>query len=181
MRHPSPTKRPLSTNHSRVGGAGATLLCTTLLSTALLSTALILGACSLTGGDQDAPHAGSWRVQPGALVFYGDTSETELSADTVRAGEPVRVSATTFGGGCTRPAGMRIEEVRGRKVVLTPMDSLYTPRPNEACTMILKVLPHSAEVSFEEPGAARIVIEGIQRRSGSEEQVRLERTVFVTE
>ena len=152
-----------------------------LLSATLLSATLLLGACSLAGGDEDEPQAGSWSVHPGALLFYGDTSEVELSADTVRAGEPVRVSATTFGGGCTRAAGMRRAEMGGGKAVLTPMDSLYTPRPNEACTMILKVLPHSTEVSFEESGIARIVIEGIQHRSGSEEQVRLERTVFVTE
>ena len=148
---------------------------------AFLAGCLSLGGCGLLSDSHD--EGGRWEVQPGDVVFYGDTSAVELASDTVRAGAPLHVSATTFGNGCTRPAGMRAE-VRGLEAILTPLDSVYVPGPNEACTLILNVLDHRADVAFERAGEARIVIQGMGRGPSFEEPaeaVRLERTVVVVE
>jgi hypothetical protein len=71
----------------------------------------------------------------------------------------------------------------GLRAVFTPLDSVYTPGPTEACTMILKEMTRSAEITFERAGEASIVIEGIGEGpsvDGSEE-VHLERAVVVVE
>ena len=149
---------------------------------AFLAGGILLGGCGLLAGSDDEDEVSGWAVRPGAIVFYGDTSAVELSADTVRVGQPLRVSATTFGGGCTRAAGMRTG-VRGLQAALTPLDSVYTPGPNEGCDDILIALEHSVEVAFERAGEARVVIRGVEQGPGTRgsEEVRLERTVVVVE
>lgn len=148
---------------------------------AFIAGILLLGACNLFNDFSD--NSSRWQVRPGAIVFYGDTSAVGLAADTVQAGVPLRVSATTFGGGCTRPAGMNVE-VHGLEAVVMPLDSVYTPGPNEACTMELNEFDHSAEVIFEQAGEGRIVVQGVKRGPDVDESgevVRLARTVVVVE
>lgn len=139
---------------------------------------VLLSGCHIVGnGDEDR---GQWTVESGALVFYEDTSSVELAADTVQVGEPLRIRATTFGGGCTRGAGAHAE-AEGLRAAFTPLDSVYTPGPGEACTQELNVITHTAEVSFKRAGVARVVIEGVRQEQdvdGSEE-VQLERRVVV--
>lgn len=146
--------------------------------TTVVSCFLLLGGCNVTENVGEDP--GRWTVESGVLVFYGDTSDVDLAADTVQTGEQLRVRATTFGNGCVRGSGMRTE-VEGRRAVLTPLDSVYSPGPNEACTDELKVIRHTGEVSFKRAGAARVVIQG--KRQGRDidgsEDIQLERTVVV--
>jgi hypothetical protein len=118
--------------------------------------------------------SGRWHLRRGAVVFYGDSSSVQIP-DTVRAGEPFEVSATTFGSGCTRAAGMRVA-LQNRKAVLTPIDSSYSPGPNEACTMEQRVLNHRAELAFSEAGEALVIVKGAARGNdaGSEEVARFQ-------
>lgn len=145
----------------------------------LIALLLFSGCQFLDGSGEDRS---GWEVQPGAIVFHGDTSTVTLAADTVQVGQPLRVTATTFGDGCAHAAGMRAE-VNGLSAVLTPLDSAYTPRPNEACTLELKEMNHRADVTFATPGDARVVIRGVGRgpRFEGSEEVRFERAVVVVE
>ena len=147
---------------------------------ALFTGCLVLSGCNLIADSGEDPSG--WHVEPGAIIFYGDTSAVELTADTVRVGASLRIGATTFGGGCTRKAGMRVE-VHDFRAVLTPLDSVYTPGPNEACTDELKRISHRAEVVFARVGEAHVVVQGIGRGPdfGGVEKVQLERTVAVVE
>lgn len=146
---------------------------------ALFVGLLLAGGCD--GLDSPEENQGEWHVERGTIVFFGDTSAVEFAADTVRVGQSLRVTATTFGDGCTEKAGM-LAEVQGLRAVLTPLDSVFIP-PDKACSDELKELSHSAEVAFETAGEARVIIRGIGRGSSGNdsEEVELERTVVVVE
>lgn len=160
---------PYSRNEETAGFASSLYRLYPLVSTQAMKPLLLFTLCAVFAGcnllDMFGDDAGSWRIQPGAIVFYGDSSSVELP-DTVRAGESFEVSATTFGSGCTRAAGMRVD-VQGVGAVLTPMDSVYTPGPHEACTMELRELSHRAAITISSVGEAGIVIRGITRGPGT--------------
>lgn len=149
------------------------------VSVLFLGASLLVTGC---GSVESSDDQGQWQIQPGAIIHYGDTSTVDLSTDTVQVGQPLHVSATTFGGGCTRAAGNRTE-TDNRNAVLTPLDSVYRPGPNEFCTLELKTLDHSAEIVFENPGTAHVVVRG--RNDGPDvenpEEVHLRRSVTVVE
>jgi hypothetical protein len=143
-------------------------------------TGLLLAGCSLT--DRPTERKGQWTIEPGALIFYRDTSAVSLGADTVQMGEPLLVRTTTFGNGCVRRARSRVDS-ESLRAVLTPLDSVYTPAPDEACTEELNEIPHRATVSFERAGTARVVVQGRQEGPDLHDaiDVTFERTVVVVE
>ena len=133
-----------------------------------------LAACDTVGAGP-TPYAG--------VLYQNDPyTETITAPDTVVAGQPFVAVVRTSGGGCERQ-GDTMARVSGRVAEITPTD-LTIADSNTACTAILQVFQHRAEVAFAEPGPATIRAVGASEFAlpGSAvvvERVEVERPVVV--
>jgi len=136
----------------------------------------LLAACTAAGPDDSSLPSSSERG-PAVLAFYGDTTAVQVPA-SIRVGEMMTVRFTSFGGGCilqdrteTAVSGLTAE-VRPYRREPTELP------PNTACTAELRLHQNVAELSFAEPGRARVRIVGLAR-PGDQPFV-LERDLLVT-
>ena len=129
----------------------------------LIALATLALGCSATLSPDEAltakRNAGA-TVGPAVLSFFGDVTTVTLP-ESARVGEPVRVTATAFGGGCVSEGGTetsvsaRVAEVRPLRVEVSDPDTF--------CTMEVRIFEHAAVLRFAEPGAALVRVIGIAR------------------
>jgi hypothetical protein len=95
----------------------------------------------------------------------------------VRAGEPLQVTVTTYGGGCIDEDTTAVV-ARAHMADVVPYQRVYQPKEHEACTMELRISHRQVDVVFTEPGMATIRVYGRGRPDGSvisvSRQVRVE-------
>ena len=100
-------------------------------------------------------------------IDYPDAGASDVvtAPAAVQAGQEFQVTITTFGGGCERAGdtGLILAE-NGANVMV--YDFTTATRPDVACTMVLKRLPHTVTLRFDRPGEALIRIWG--RRIGAD-------------
>lgn len=141
----------------------------------------LLSRCALVE-DGSGEHEGRVEIQPGTIVFYGDTASVSMDADTVAAGASFAVNVSTFGSGsCVEAAGMEVE-VQDLEAIVVPLDSVHIPGPGGACTDDLQRYPRTTTVAFDEPGPATIRVRGTGRGPAFEEDegvAELERRIVV--
>lgn len=114
---------------------------------------LLLGCSSATQPDET-------RVL-GAIAGYNqDDPRIEIVPGTAS----VTVRVTTYGNGCYGEGPTEVD-VRGREAVILPYD--YTAPPGTPCFDILNSFSHEAIVRFDGPGAARILVRGIDGSTAS--------------
>lgn len=115
--------------------------------------------------------SGEKRVE-GILHFHGDTAPVEVP-ETAVAGEPFEVTISTFGGGCDN-VGSALVKVEGHLATIQPYDFTEADEVT-VCTAILKIMPRTVEVTFDEPGEGVLRIKGLrvdeQNRDGVPEVI----------
>ena len=129
----------------------------------LIALATLALGCSATLSPDEAltakRNAGA-TVGPAVLSFFGDVTTVTLP-ESARVGEPVRVTATAFGGGCVSQRGTEsaasglMAEVRPLRVEISDPDTF--------CTMELRIFEHATVLRFAEPGEALVRVIGIAR------------------
>jgi hypothetical protein len=142
-----------------------------------LLAALWLGACAAVPGqpaltapavDQTAiataPPAPDLEAQearvPGMLEFQAeDAADVVTMPETVQAGEAFDITITTFGGGCDS-AGETAVLLTPNTAAVMVYDITTATRPDVICPAVLRRLPHTATLQFDEPGEALIQIWG---------------------
>ena len=92
-------------------------------------------------------------------------SEVITAPASVKVGEEFLVTVFTSGGGCER-AGEASVVLGENEANVMVYDMTVATRPNVACTMIYKRMPHPATLKFTKPGEAVIRVWG--RRVGAE-------------
>jgi hypothetical protein len=103
---------------------------------------------------------------PGLIdVSPAARSEVISAPATVKVGEAFVITVTTSGGGCERPGDASVVLGENEANVMV-YDVTVATRPNVACTMIYKRMPHTATLRFTKPGEAVIRVWG--RRVGAE-------------
>jgi hypothetical protein len=149
----------------------------------LLLSSLLLGGCGpAESPDAESPApagadtaAGALERRPATLRFHGDSAQVTVPAEA-RAGEPLRVSLTTYGGGCTREDTTEVRVI-GLVADVTPYQ--LAPREGSAmvCTMELRLNRRDVDVLFEDRGAAMVRVIGVSQPGDS--AMRIERKVTV--
>lgn len=99
--------------------------------------------------------------EPAYIEFYGNPVEITVPA-TARLDEPVTVSVTTYGGGCTHLGDTQVA-VSGGTAELRPYDVTETVG---ACPTIVNRLVHQAEVIFDQVGTATVRVYGRSEPGG---------------
>ncbi len=157
----------------------------TVARAALAATACVVGGCEgatapyLPSTDlplaEQVPTAGLTARRVANVRGYADGAVVNVPA-AARAGEPVAVSVTTYGGGCISE-DTTVVTVAGARADVVPYQRVYTPRANEACTDELRINPRQLRLTFAAPGAARVVVTG--RASPGDSLVQIVRAVDV--
>lgn len=98
-------------------------------------------------------------------VSPGERADTLKAPTTAKVGESFPITITTSGGGC-ESAGDASVILGDLEANVTVYDMTVATRPNVACTMIFKRMPHTASIRFSKPGDAVIRVWG--RRTGSD-------------
>jgi hypothetical protein len=130
--------------------------------TALAATVLLLAGCELITGISEERHLG--------VIGYPDDTRIETPV-AVEPGESFTVTVRTYGAnGCWRKNRTQVTVV-GQQAVVSPFD-VYRRGRGIACTDMVVDILHTAELTFVQPGPARITIAG---RDGV-----VERTVIVS-
>lgn len=107
---------------------------------------------------EQAPAAGLSARRVATIRGYGEAAVVTVPA-TARAGEPVVVGVTTYGGGCVRE-DTTVTTVVGVRADVVPYQLVYTPRANEACTLELRINARQVRLTFGTPGPAQVVVTG---------------------
>jgi hypothetical protein len=153
---------PLTTEKKRVAMTGIMRKLTWLI---LFATV----ACS-------SPMASSDQVRVvGTIAGFNLNGPRIDVPDTVAAGQTFTVEVTTYGNGCTSEGDTEVR-LQPQRAVVTPYD-VQRRAEGVVCPDILNVFRHRATLRFEQPGVARVTIQGIQEPSG--EVITVERTVLV--
>jgi hypothetical protein len=105
---------------------------------------------------------------PATVVFYGDTAAVTVP-DSVRAWVPFVVTMQSFGGGCIVQDQTGVV-VTGNRADVRPLVREPHPASQTPCTADLRILTHSAPVTFTQPGAATVVIHGRARPGETAQQ-----------
>lgn len=126
-----------------------------------------------------APSADAGAPQPqrvGALLEYQgeNTDDVVTLPTTAKAGQAFQITITSFGGGCESVGGADVK-VEGMTATIDVYD-MTVAGPAVSCTMELKRLPRTVDVTFAEAGNATIKINGI-KSDGS--PVTIEKTITV--
>lgn len=140
---------------------------------AMAAAALVALGCSsgTEPGAQPGGGAPDRRVL-GTIEHYGDAAVVSVP-DTVVAGETFTVRVRTYGGGCVSQ-GHTEAKVSGTQAMITPFDIRSDA---EVCTQELRFFDHAAELRFEQPGTAEVVVRGV--RKPGDEVITIERRVVV--
>ena len=99
------------------------------------------------------------------IASIGGPDGVEVPA-TVRAGEPLHVTVTTYGGGCVAEDTTAVV-VHGNMADVVPYQRIYQPKEHEACTMELRINHRQVDVMFAAPGIATVWVYGRGRPDGS--------------
>lgn len=103
-----------------------------------------------------------WIKVPATISFYDEDVAGVVSvAPTAAAGVPVRITITSFGGGCTR-VGNATVRMTGNTARIRVYDYRKVGK-DVICTLELKRLPHHAEAVFPNRGTGRIEVIGMRR------------------
>ncbi|HEU4562711.1 MAG TPA: hypothetical protein VFS20_33080 [Longimicrobium sp.] len=121
----------------------------------------MLAACQ-----SDPTGAGETTRRLGTVEFHADPVRIVAPA-TVQAGVPFTVQVTTYGGGCVTQ-GDTEAAVTGSEAQVTVYDMVYEPRPNEGCTMELRMFEHTATLQFAQAGPATLRVRGWKEPAGQE-------------
>ena len=92
---------------------------------------------------------------PGNLLRNDPNIETITAPDTVVVGRSFAITVFTSGGGCFRKGDEEVA-VSGLAAEIRPFDVFVDPGPDGACTADLVYYPHTAAVTFAEPGRATL-------------------------
>lgn len=129
----------------------------------LIALAALALGCSATLSPDEAltakKNAGA-TVGPAVLSFFGDVTTVTLP-ESARVGEPVKVTATAFGGGCVSQGRTETAET-GLMAEVRPL-RVEVSDPDAFCTMELRLFEHTAVLRFAEPGEALVRVIGIAR------------------
>ena len=99
------------------------------------------------------------RRMAGIIDFYtSGTNDVIAAPSSVRVGEDVQVTVTTFGGGCERAGGVDVT-MTSNTATLAVYD-YSTAGPDVACTTELKRMPRTVTLRFPASGQAVIRVEG---------------------
>ena len=102
--------------------------------------------------------AGERRVA-GIIDFYTSGTDDVITTPTsVRVGEDVQVTVTTFGGGCERAGGVEVQ-MTANTATLSVYD-YSSAGPDIMCTTELKRMPRAVTLRFPDAGQAVIRVEG---------------------
>ena len=141
---------------------------------ASIAASAVLGF-ALACEDQE-PTALRWAVRRGTIETSDLTSQLDVPQAVV-AGQPGQFTVYTYGGGCVRGAYTRAS-VSGSTAVLEPFDSVVVWLPaNTGCTDELKMIPHSATITFPQVGLVTIRIVGWKEPDGVE--IAREKTITI--
>lgn len=115
----------------------------------------------------DPPPAAADTAQiPGIIGFSGEELDEAVRVPArVPAGQDFQVEITTSGNGCVS-AGESALILAEKSADIFVYDRTTAVRPGTVCTMILKKLPHTVTLRFDEPGEATIRIWG--RKQGGD-------------
>jgi hypothetical protein len=95
--------------------------------------------------------------------------------DIVTAGASFQVTVTTFGfSGCWTEDRTDVSALASQ-VVIRPYDRVR----DGACTQMTVKLPRSAQLRFDQPGTATIVVQGLRDDGADAEPTQIEHTVVV--
>lgn len=137
---------------------------------ALACAALGLAACGTTVAvapdlpfnglplSEQVPTVGATARRVAVIGDYSFPQTIDVPA-TARAGEPIQVGVTTYGGGCIRE-DTTIVTVSGSQAEVVPYQLVYSPKSNEACTAELRVNRRKVSVTFGAAGSAAVIIRG---------------------
>jgi hypothetical protein len=109
---------------------------------------------------EQALRAGTTVRRLARLRFGSDPLVVEVPA-TARAGEPVEIHVTTYGGGCIRE-DTTVASVAGLDAEVVPYQLVYVTRPDEFCALVLRVTRRSVHLTFSTAGRARVRVIGRQ-------------------
>jgi hypothetical protein len=142
---------------------------------ASMAASAVLGF-ALACQDQE-PTALRWAVRRGTIETSDLTSQLDVPQAVV-AGEPGQFTVYTYGGGCVRGAYTRAS-VSGSTAVLEPFDSVVVQLPASiaGCPDYLKMIPHSATITFPQVGLVTIRIVGWKEPDGVE--IAREKTITI--
>jgi heat shock protein HslJ len=106
------------------------------------------------------PAAPASALVPGILDFNAADSQPVVTApENVVTGEDFEVTITTFGGGCEEAGPVSaIQTLDGATIFV--YDETTATHPGVVCTTILKQLPHTVTLRFDEPGEKLLQIWG---------------------
>ena len=119
---------------------------------------LLLAALACADPAGIHPEPGTSAELPGVIRHHGESTLVERPA-RVLAGEPFVVRVRTFGSGCVAHAGTSVD-ISGLRAEITPLDLVYVPRSDEACTTELRRIEHTVELRFDQPGTATVRVRG---------------------
>lgn len=112
----------------------------------------------------------------GAIAGFNQNDPRIEVPGTVARGQQFQVEVTTYGSGCTSKGETEVR-IQGLSAVITPYAFEKSGGRKVVCPDILNAFRHVATVRFEQPGTARVVVQGRQQPSG--EVIAAERTVVV--
>ncbi len=136
---------------------------------ALLRGAALAAALSLlTACGDDGGLVPTTVLLPATVVFYGDTAAVTVP-DSVRAFVPFVVTVQSFGGGCIALDQTGVV-VSGNRADVRPLVREPHPAVPTVCTADLRILTHSAPVTFTQPGTATVVVHGRARPGATAQQ-----------
>ena len=112
---------------------------------------LLLSACT-----------GDWEVKVGEL----SAMQPPTHPATIVAGEPFAVMITTVGDGCTELERTDVDQTPDA-IRIVPFDRHYLPGNFEGCTDNLLSFAHDVTLTFETPGAKKILVRDLDRGSSA--------------
>lgn len=140
----------------------------------LLGLPLLTACPGVTDSDTDGPPVRERNL--GIIESQYLRSPTVVAPTTVTAGQPFQVTITTLGyDGCWRADGEEVTR-NATQAVIRPYDKVQ----GDVCTAALREISHVVELRFDNPGTAKIVVQGRNDRDAPTfRNVAVEHTVTV--
>ncbi|MDO5505900.1 MAG: hypothetical protein Q4F49_06385 [Pseudoxanthomonas suwonensis] len=150
--------------------------------TAALLAAICLGACVTTHperpvatGSETFRPGSIWRQVPAVIALLDGTGQLTRDVHApprVRAGQPLMVDVTSYGGGCESQGTGQVS-VEGMEADIRVFDytDVSPPTPgfehvDRICTTGLKVFRKRFAVQFQRSGDALVRVHGVRRAAG---------------
>jgi len=108
--------------------------------------------------EQPLPAAGHSARRVAFIALSGEAITVDVPS-AARAGQPLLVAVTTYGGGCISE-DTTVVDVHEHLADVVPYQRIYQPGRNEGCTMELRVNRRQVAVVFPERGVATVRVIG---------------------